>query len=362
MKVLFRCDASTIIGIGHFMRCLTIADQLRAKGHITAFSSRHLPEGLIAILRNKGHLLFLLTSAQVHEKFNNGRGQYDDWLGVPWIVDAEENKEVMKSFKPNWLVVDHYSLDCHWEDYLCPFVDKILVIDDLADRNHRCNVLVDQNLYLNMEERYKFLVPSNCITLLGPRYAILRSEFSQKRIQVKKNINRLQRILVFFGGSDHRNITRTAIHGLQDVIPENGIVDVVVGTSNPHKYMIKQLCSQLNSFRYYEQIDFISDLMVKADFSFGAGGSSTWERCCLGLPSALVSIADNQVPLIEGVSQQGAILNLGSAESLKSECFAEIFIKMAKDINSLNLMKKIGLSLVDGLGTERVVNTLESYV
>lgn len=186
MRVLIRTDASVEIGSGHLMRCLTLADQLRSEDSAVAFACRDLPGGLFDLLQTHGYRYARLPSATP-----GSNAQQDD---------AEATLEAAEKLFPDgldWLVVDHYGLDATWERMLRPHVRKLMVIDDLANRPHDCDLLLDQNYYRDLDRRYHGLVPEQCITLLGPTYVLLRPEFADARQQLRLRDGSVRRILVF---------------------------------------------------------------------------------------------------------------------------------------------------------------------
>lgn len=178
MQIVFRVDSATQIGSGHLMRCLTLATALREKGATCAFVCRSHPNNLIALLRQKGFTVYELPQGT--------EPRSSDDLGVPLEVDAQQTQTLLEKLgQVDWLVVDHYGIDANWERFLRPWVKRIFVIDDLADRPHDCDVLLDQN-YTHRQDRYDGLVPAHCSLLLGPQYALLRSEFIAAREKLEK--------------------------------------------------------------------------------------------------------------------------------------------------------------------------------
>lgn len=198
MKIAVRVDASFQIGTGHFMRCLTLADALKQRGAQIRFVSRRLPEHLRVMLAAKGHELALLDGAlndAASDELAHAR-----WLGVSQEQDASNTAQTLKDQPWDWLVVDHYALDARWESAMRVSSRQIMVIDDIADRQHDCDVLLDQNFYADMDTRYTGKVATSCQLLLGPRYALLRDEFRELHEQVKPRNGIVKRVLVFLGG------------------------------------------------------------------------------------------------------------------------------------------------------------------
>ncbi|MBT7256795.1 MAG: UDP-2,4-diacetamido-2,4,6-trideoxy-beta-L-altropyranose hydrolase [Planctomycetaceae bacterium] len=312
MKILFRTDASIEIGNGHLMRCLTLADQLRSEGAEVAFVCRDLPGGMFDLLHTRGYQFSKLPL--------DGAGKSSQQF------DAEQAIKAAEQLFPegvDWLVVDHYQLDAVWERGLRPHTDKLMVIDDLANRQHDCNLLLDQNYYQDMERRYQGLVPDECVTLLGPEYVLLRPEFTVARQKLRARDGSVRRILIFFGGSDPENLTLKAIEATQRLKRPDIIVDVVVGTSNPHRAEIRGRCERMPNTAYYCQVANMAELMGRADLALGAGGATMWERCFLGLPSITVVFAANQEKATIDVAAEEAIKYIGWARQLEVQDYVD---------------------------------------
>jgi UDP-2,4-diacetamido-2,4,6-trideoxy-beta-L-altropyranose hydrolase len=191
-----------------------------------------------------------------------------------------------------------------------PLVKKIMVIDDLANRKHSCDLLLDQN-YNKNGSRYNGLVPENCIQLLGPEYALLRPQFREARENLKREKNKVKRVLVFMGGADPTNATGKVLKAIKMLNRPDIITDVVIGIANPHRERIRRLASQMPNVVCHINVDNMAELTASADLYIGAGGITTWERCCLGVPSIVIVIAENQRSATESLAEDGVVMNLG---------------------------------------------------
>ncbi len=356
-KVVFRCDSSKEIATGHVMRCLTLADELARRGAEVLFICRPLEGNITGFIRKKGHKVYLIADACKHGKFE--QSEDSGWRRYEWQRDAKETKDVLNKIKPvQWLIVDHYALDYRWEVQLRLCVEKIIVIDDLANRKHDCDLLLDQNLYPDMETRYAGLVPPHCQTLLGPEYALLRPEFYKARRELKPSEGRVKRILVFMGGSDPNNQTLKVLEAIKMLDRKELTVDVVVGGSNKNREQIERYCSALANFHFYYQVHSMAELMARADLAIGAGGVTTWERCCLGLPSIVMSLAPNQDGLSKVVASMGASVYLGRASAMSMERLSRELWHVMTDSKLMQSMSVGGKKLVDGYGVERVLKKM----
>jgi len=350
-KIAFRVDASAQISTGHFMRCLTLADELTQCGAQIRFVSRHLPEYLANLLAAKGYELAMLDSAENDAAFDELAHAH--WLGCSQAQDAKDTIKALSDSVWDWLIVDHYALDSRWESRLRQTAPKILAIDDIADRQHDCDILLDQNYYADMNTRYAGKVPDHCRLLLGPRYALLREEFRQLREQVEPRTGLVHRILVFFGGMDADNCTGRAIQALIDMGVADMQVDVVIGAQHPCREAIESACLR-HHFTCHVQTNRMAELMAAADLSIGAGGGATWERCCLGLPTIAISTAENQRRQVADAASEGLVY----APDLKYE----FDLVIGRHISSLlensclrQLISRNAMQAVDGRGVLRVI-------
>ena len=298
MNVVIRTDASIGIGTGHVMRCLTLAKQLERHGVEVTFICRNLEGNSNTYLQSQGMRIVILPSAE-----NN----------VNWKLDALETITIIKALniEVDLVIVDHYGLDSHWESELRHYTRHLMVIDDLADRPHDCDLLLDQNYYLDMKERYKRLVPDHCVQMLGPDYVLLRDEFLQAANEPRERTGEIKNILVFFGGTDPTEETIKALEAIKELDISEIEINVVVGASNPKCHEIKLMCEGMLNTSFHCQVSNMAELMWKADLAIGAGGSMTWERCFLGLPSLTIVVAVNQSELTKAIAKLGTSVNMG---------------------------------------------------
>jgi len=354
MNIACRVDASSQIGTGHFMRCLTLADALKQRGVRVRFVSRHLPEHLQAMLVSKGHEFVRLNSIQ--NDAASDELTHAHWLGVSQVQDAVDTRHTLSDQDWDWLIVDHYALDARWESALRQTAKQIMVIDDIADRQHDCDVLLDQNFYEDLQTRYDGKVPEHCQLLLGPRYALLRDEFRQKREQVKPRTGAVKRILIFFGGMDADNYTGRAIEALSKIGISDLHLAVVIGAQHPCREQIEVACAQ-RGFTCHVQTDHIAELMVAADLAIGAGGSATWERCCLGLPTLAICTADNQQKQVADAAREGLLYSPEIKDSLNQTIQIHVSTLIENSYLRQHLSRN-SMQAVDGRGVLRVIASI----
>lgn len=275
------------------------------------------------------------------------------WLGTSQECDAQDTAQALSDQTWDWLIVDHYALDMRWELMLRSAVKNIFVIDDIADRVHDCDVLLDQNFYADMDARYIGKIPQHAKLLLGPRYVLLRDEFRELRAIAKPRTGPVKRILVFFGGIDINNYTGLAIAALANIGRDDFRVDVVIGAQHPEQRRIEKACAD-HAFVCHIQTNQMAKLMLAADLSIGAGGSAIWERCSLGVPTIVLVLADNQRKAANDLNNAGILLNLGDAKQVTAEKLAHKVAGLMEDekkryelsSNSMNLVSLSDRNLI----------------
>lgn len=361
MKVAFRADASVQIGTGHVMRCLTLADELALKGHQCRFICRNHQGHLGNLIINNGHELTLLPqSTNVDQHITESKGSpHSDWLGATWEQDAIQTLEILSSMSADWLVVDHYSLAAQWEREVAKEVGRIMVIDDLADRSHQCDILLDQNLGREASD-YASLVPERCTRLIGPTYALLRPEFAAAREPSlrRRQQPELRRILISLGGVDRTNVTGRILQALAEtVLPDDIKLDIVMGASAPYLEEVRKQAALLPvDATVNVSVSDMADRMSRADLSIGAAGSTSWERCCLGVPSIIVILAENQRLIGEALERHRCALLVREAD-----IGSHLEGLMKQLINSGSLLGDLAgnaAKICDGLGSSRLVSTM----
>jgi len=343
------------MGSGHVMRCLTLAEVLKENGASVFFISRAHEGNLNHLVSKKGMQVLELpkpTRVDINRESTNG-DDYKAWLGVTEEQDAQETIDVIGVEKPDRLVVDHYALGEKWEIKIQPYVKNIMVIDDLANRRHHCDILLDQNWIEDMERRYDGLVPTGCTKLIGPKYVLLKPEFAEARKLLKPKNGKVEKIFIFFGGADPYNLTAMTLQALSDIRLVHLEVDVVIGENNIFREEIKKLIKSRNLSHLHIQIDNMASIMTKADLAIGAGGINTWERISLNIFSLVIITAQNQVNSNDNLSSLNLIRSLGFYDRVHQKMISDIVAEnlIINNINNNN-------SLIDGLGCDRVKNQL----
>ncbi|WP_078378902.1 UDP-2,4-diacetamido-2,4,6-trideoxy-beta-L-altropyranose hydrolase [Sutcliffiella halmapala] len=338
MNIIIRTDSSLEIGTGHVMRCITLAKQLKRENADITFICRDFPGSSHAFIESEGFNVHTLVS---HDNQNQLQ-----WIKDNWDQDAEETEMLLNKInkKIDLLIVDHYGIDVRWESRLRSFVDNIMVIDDLADRIHECDLILDQNS--NKQDRYNLLVPNSCIQLLGLNYVLLRDEFLTIDVRKIQRDGSISTILVFFGGTDPTGETIKTIQSIKEL----GLVDIefniVVGSANPNKELIQEMCKKIPNTFFYCQVNNMADLMVKADLAIGAGGTASWERCYLGLPTIIICVAPNQKEVTNAIEAKGAAINLGTSEEVTVKRINKAIKDLYDNPKNVNKMIRSCLDIV----------------
>jgi len=317
---LIHVDASTSIGTGHVMRCLTLGSALAQNGADVSFICREHEGHLCDLIEERGFMVHRL-SAPADGFRAEAEPFHAAWLNASWQEDAEQTIAVIKTLgvKPGWLVIDHYALDHRWESALRPLVGRIFVIDDLADRTHDCDLLLDQNVFADMQTRYTGKVPKDCRLLLGPEYAPLQPIYAELHNCTPPRGGPVQRILISFGGVDRDNLTGRALAAFLSMNRPDTDVDVVISSSSPYASEIQNLVAGCANIHLHGNLPSLAPLMAKADLAIGAAGTTSWERLCLGLPALVVTLAENQRPIAGGLHQEGLVRWLGHKDEVSEQ-------------------------------------------
>ena len=328
-RAILRADASPEIGTGHVVRCITLGRALRERGWTVALATENLPAGLRQMAVEAGL----------------------DVVGAAYAAASDHPSATL-------MVVDHYGIDAAWIHKHRSRALIWMAIDDLADRSQPVDVLLDQNLGRDPEE-YRDLVTADARLLIGPRYALVRPAFAQRRVTLPARTGRIRRILVFVGGSDRPNVTGRAVAALERLPFE---VDVAVGGTYGGSSELRALVGRLPVARLYVDTQAMDELMARADLAIGAPSSASWERCTLGLPCILVAIADNQRVVERALVDVGAATTLGWHSDVTTEDIHAAVVDLARRVDTVRQMAAAAADVTDGLGTNRVVDAIESLL
>jgi UDP-2,4-diacetamido-2,4,6-trideoxy-beta-L-altropyranose hydrolase len=342
---VFRVDASFEIGTGHVVRCLALSARLRNGGFDVTFVCRELPGDLCHTIQEKGFRVYRLKEPgrQGHSIQPNNN------------ADMRETQAMLRLLPvmPAWLIVDHYHLDASWEQGLRSTVRKIMVIDDVPARQHVCDFLIDQNCYDSMRERYRTFVPPGCTMLLGPDFAMVRPEFIAARGNGQARNGKVKRVLVFLGGSDPTNQTLKVLDAFRLLNCQELSLDILIGINNVHRSKIENAASVLPRSVCHFNASNVSELMAAADLYIGSPGIATWERCCVGLPSIIMTTHPAQVETAQYLHSKKISLYMGESRAITAEQIAASVSHVISNPEMLSEFSKNSLATVDGQGVER---------
>lgn len=365
LHIAFRVDASLDIGTGHVMRCLTLADALRDRGAKSQFFCRTHSGNLIELIRQRGFAVHTLSANEAaRHQIRGARSEHTTkhsaWLGTDWRTDAAETLAALTDASVDWLIVDHYALDYRWQDHIRSACRRLLVIDDLADRVHHCDVLLDQNLGRTSAD-YANRVPSHCSTLVGPQYALLRPEFAALRScsLERRTSPHLQRLLITMGGVDKHNATGAVLTALAACdLPEDCVIVVVMGPHAPWLDAVLACAAELPwHVEVLNNVHDMAKLVADSDLAIGAAGTTAWERCCLGVPSLMVILADNQRGGAAALHSAGAAMVIGDTLHISPEALKEKLSLLSRS-EMMTAMQRAASEITDGTGASRLADIL----
>ena len=372
IKVCFRVDASLEIGSGHVMRCITLAEALRYRGMQCHFICRAHPGHLFELIKKSGFNLYELPANLSFQHINLADSAnkevnivHQSWLGSDWQTDAAQTGAILSALQPEWLITDHYALAQPWEELLSPYYQKLMVIDDLADRIHRCDLLLDQNLGRHSND-YLDLLPAKCQLLIGPQFALLRPEFAELRaysLVRRAKTRRLKNILISMGGVDMPNATARVLEALKICpLSDDSQITVIMGDTARWQTQVLGLASQMPwTTKVLVNVKNMARIMAESDLAIGAAGSTSWERCCLGLPTLMVVLSNNQINIASGLDRAGAAISLGlHYEDRLNEILIKKIIYLINHEIMLHLLSEAAAKITEGHGTQLVVKKMLS--
>ena len=358
MDVACRVDSSTEMGVGHIMRCLTLADGLRKKNVSVTFVCRDLPGHLGDLVIEKGYMLKLLP-----RPISDSTKKSNIWLKTLWDIDVNQTIAAVGT-KVDLLIIDHYGIDEAWHRKASSITSKIMVIDDLANRCLYCDLLLDQT-FGRKESAYLRYVGSETTILCGTRYALLRDQFSEHReaaINKRNSFSGIKQILVNFGGADYTNMSSKVLSVLSTIefthVPS---IDVVLGESSLFMDEIRRKVEDYKlNVKIFSYVENMAALMLKADVAIGAGGSTSWERCTLGLPTLLFVNAENQLLIAQNLEEAGAVTVIDK-NILHYKDMTNTLIELDVNHDKYRFVSRAASKICDGLGVGRVVDKILSF-
>lgn len=354
MNIFFRVDASSQIGSGHVIRCLTLAKVLEKHGANCKFICRDHQNNFNEKIRKENFEIMALpylNKLKSIRRTKNVVSDYSKWIGASWNDDAKQTIDILKKEKIDWLIVDHYGLDKKWEKKLRPYTKKIMVIDDFLDREHDCDLFLNQNLISN-KVKFKKNLPHDCVTLLGPDYALLQPSYRKLHKTTAARSGPIKRVLIYFGGTDCGELIKTTILSFIKLKKQELFLDIVLNQKTKNLNEIETLAKFNKKIKIYFEMRSLDNLISRADLSIGAGGVTSWERCCLGLYTLVVTLEKNQILIAKALQKKKLAKWIGDIEHINQKKIVSALKEVFK--NDISKLSDNCKQITDGNGTRKV--------
>lgn len=315
--VAVRLDCDAEIGTGHAIRCLTLASELRKRGARITFVCGPCPPSIQERIEGEGH------GFQELPPTNKPRSPLGSWPVHRQLRDADATLALLAGEGVDAVIVDHYGLNHVWEKRLRLGASTIVAIDDLADRSHDVDVLVDTTwVGTHTASRYDGLIPQHALRLLGPRYALLQDRYRKLRA-APLEASETDRLVVSFGGTDPTGETEKVLRALAVNKFRDIVADVIIGGAVRDRRSLLDSALALPNVEVHEDLPSLAELFAGSRAAIGAAGATTWERICLGVASVVTTVAKNQVETAQALHEAGAVWWVGGAENTDTQVYTE---------------------------------------
>lgn len=355
MRVAFRVDASPTIGIGHLRRCLALANALRTLGASIVFVTRDLGIDSASLITEQGFDARRLAAPARTDIADADAPPHAAWAGVPQLFDADETSAAIEDHRADWMVVDHYAFDQRWHERVVASHSalRICVIDDLADRPLRADMLVDHNPAADHRAKYATKAGHMSRLLGGPRFALLGPAYANAaRYEFEPCV---RSIGIFMGGTDAPQVSGLALRACREIARFDGPIQVVTTAANPHLDDLRRLCSNSSATELLVDLPDLAAFFARHDLQIGAGGGAAWERCCIGAPTLTLKWADNQSVVLDALEAQGVVR---TSPALTVEAVGGAAAELLADSAARRSLSEKSLGWIDGRGAERVALAL----
>ena len=345
------------------MRCLTLAEALSDRGVRCRFICRQHDGNMLDEIAARGFDTIALPALRGDSATTSSTFSHARWLATTAERDAQETKDAVCANPPDWMVVDHYGIDWAWEVAVHSVGIKVLVIDDLADRPHYCDALLDHGLDHDVAE-YSLLIPPQTMCFFGPQYALLRPEFAKMRAAslARRQSPSLNRLLISMGGVDKDNATSGVLAAMADnAWVEASEVTVVMGPRAPFLEEVRARAAAMpGRIEVLVGTTRMAELMYKADLAIGGAGTTSWERCCLGLPSIVLVLADNQREVAASLARAGAVFVAKTMSDVAAYLARHHSTPVA--LGDIAEMSRNAAQITDGRGAAKVASFMVSQI
>jgi UDP-2,4-diacetamido-2,4,6-trideoxy-beta-L-altropyranose hydrolase len=340
VKVGIRVDASPAIGLGHVKRCVALALALRDIEVDVRFVTRDLGPSAKRLIGSAGFHCVVLPGPSTNQR-----------------DDARATCDALQSEHADWVVVDDYGLDAVWHRIVASSLStRIAAIDDLGNRPLAVDLVIDHNL-ADHRRKYQEQLPQNVPILGGPHYALLDPAYGvSARYEYSEEV---RTIGIFMGGIDIDDFSSIALEACRGVARFTGAIEVVTTQDNPNLRSLEALASRGGRTDVLIDLPNLADFFRRHDLQIGAGGGATWERCCIGVPTLAVAVAENQRYVLEPLGKRGAVRAVSERVPTADSLGREIrYLIDSPEVRSQ--LAQTSRQLVDGRGAFRVADAMES--
>ncbi|MBE20306.1 MAG: UDP-2,4-diacetamido-2,4,6-trideoxy-beta-L-altropyranose hydrolase [Gammaproteobacteria bacterium] len=341
MKVVFRVDSSLKIGAGHLMRCFALAEEFKNRGFQTCFISENNLPNLQELLASNGHSVIDISHSN-QKKLNTEE-------------DANRTIDYLIDLSAEILILDHYELGNEWQESVKSRLSRLVVIDDIPGRKLVCDILLDQNLGREKDHYLPFLQDKTKL-LMGSRFVLARKQFKENRGKAlikRKEFNGLNTILLSLGGSETIKNYIKIIETISEIKTNNSLeLRIALGFNG--KEIKRNTFDNIQNLKikFLEDPLKLHESIIDSDLCIGYAGSSSWERCILGLPSLVKAISDNQLFIAKNLERYGAADIWHEHGDLKK------LIKMLNNKVKWLERSKAASKICDGEGVRRVADAI----
>ncbi len=351
MRVAIRVDASRAIGTGHVRRCLALAEALRRSGAQVRFVSRDHGLDVAATIAPAGFDVAMLPPPPA-DFAGDPAVPHGAWAGVAAEQDVAETVAAVRTFAPNWVVIDHYGFDARWHDGVRNRLRcRVAAIDDVADRGFACDLLIDHNHARDHRAKYRSVLPASADLLGGPHYALLGPAFADApRYAFREAVGSIG---IFMGGVDLPNTSLAVLEGVE-AAGFGGPVEIVATSANPNLPTLHEAAARRPATRITTDLQDLAAFFARHDLQVGAGGGASWERCCIGVPTLLLVIADNQLAVAPDLAADGIAALVEPPQSCDPHDIGRAVAALIDDPARRAELARRARALVDGRGAARV--------
>jgi UDP-2,4-diacetamido-2,4,6-trideoxy-beta-L-altropyranose hydrolase len=353
MKIAFRVDASSKVGLGHIKRCLSLAEELRTLGAKVIFVARDLGVDIDRLVESASFPLSKLPFVEAERADTANEPTHAGWAGAGWHVDANQTVGALVKFCPDWVIVDHYAFDAQWHANVASRLNvRIAAIDDLGDRMLQVDVLIDHNVSADHRNKYAGRVSNRTRILGGPRFALLGPAYRKLAGYTFHDV--VRSIGVFMGGADADDHSSRVVKACREFAGFTGPMEVATTRYNPNLRNLRVLAQRWPSTTITEDLPDLADFFARHDVQVGAGGGATWERAAVGAPSLLLVVAENQREVVSELTALGAVERINETGGGAISDIGEVIRKLISDDHARHELSIRSRQLVDGLGARRV--------